>query len=107
MAKKKAIEEILISAKALASTDAATWLPKRRYLQKVLWGLSVAELQKWTLVDTAAILAKLEGKDPKSKQIAKLEEMVQALGFAASTISGDKQYLEKAQQVISEAREIK
>ena len=107
LAKKKAIEEILINAKVLASTDAASWLPKRRYLQKVLWGLSVAELKKWTSVDTAAILSKLEGKDPKSKQIAKLEEMVEALGFAATTISGDKEYKEKAYQAIAEAREIK
>jgi len=107
LAKKKAIEEILISAKVVASTDVTSWLPKRRYLQKVLWGLSVAELESWTLVDTAAILSKLEGKDPKSKQIAKLEELVEALGTAASIISGDQQYLEGAHQGIREARETK
>jgi len=105
LAKKKAIDEILNEARALANTDAASWLPQRRYLQKVLWSLSVTELKKWTVFDTGAILSKLEGKDPKSKQIAKLEELVQALGFAASQISGDKSYFEKAQRGIAEARE--
>ena len=107
LAKKQAIEKILINAKVLASTDAASWLPKRRYLQKVFWGLSVAELKEWNSVDTAAILSKLEGKDPKSKRIAQLEEIVKALGFAAATESGDKKYIKMAQQGISEAREIK
>ena len=107
LAKKQAIEEILINAKVLAHTDTASWLPKRRYLQKTLWSLSVAELKKWTSVDTAAILSKLEGKDPKSKQIAMLEKVVEALGFAATSASGDKEYLEKARQAISEGREIK
>ena len=107
LAKKKAIEKILIDAKVLASTDAADWLPKRRYLQKVLWGLSVAELQKWTPVDTAAILDKLEGKDPKSKRIAALEEMVMALGIAATALSGDQQYIDKAHLAIAQAKEIK
>ncbi len=106
-AKKKAIEKILIDAKVLASTNIADWLPKRRYLQKVLWGLSVAELQKWTPVDTAAILDKLEGKDPKSKRIAALEEMVMALGIAATALSGDQQYIDKAHLAIAQAKEIK
>ena len=107
LAKKKAIEKILIDAKVLASTDAADWLPKKRYLQKVLWGLSVAELQKWTPVDTAAILDKLAGKDPKSKRIARLEEMVEALGIAATAFSGDQLYIDSAYQAIAQAKKIK
>ena len=105
VAKKKAIEEILNEARLLANTNAAYWLPQRRYLQKVLWSLSLAELNKWTIVDTRAVLAKLQGKDPKSRQIAKLEELVRAQAIALNILSGDKSYFEKSEQGIAEARE--
>lgn len=106
VAKKMAIEEILNEAQLLANTNAAYWLPQRRYLQKVLWSLSLAELNKWTIGDTGAVLAKLQGKDPKSKQIAQLEGLVRAEAKALFILSGDEGYLEKSEQGIAEAREV-
>jgi hypothetical protein len=105
LAKKMAIEKILDEARILANTNAVYWLPQRRYIQKVLWSISLAELKKWTTVDTGAILAKLQGKDPKSRQIAKLEELVRAEATALFILSGDNGYLEKSEQGIAEARE--
>ncbi len=106
LAKKTAIEEILNHAKVIANTNAASWLPQRRYLQKVLWSLSITELNKWTIVDTEAILSKLRDKDPKSKQIAYLEEIVKAQGIALVTVSHDNSYLEKSERAIAEGRRL-
>jgi hypothetical protein len=106
LAKKKAIEKIITEAKAMANTDVATWLPQRRYLQKTLWSLSLAEIDQWTILDTAAILAKLQGRDPRSKQIACLEELVNAEAIALVVLSHDKDWLEKAKMGITQARDI-
>lgn len=106
LAKKKAIEKIITEAKTMANTNASTWLPRRRYLQKTLWRLSLAEINQWTILDTTAILAKLQGSDPRSKQIAFLEELVNAEAMALEVLHHDKDWLEKAKMGIAQARDI-
>ncbi len=106
LAKKTTIEGILNQAKFTANANAATWLPFRRYLQKVLWSLSLAELKAWTLNDTTAIWDKLQGNDPRSKQIAQLEELVRAQALAISIYTKDKNIVDEVEKEIIRLRNL-
>ena len=43
------------------------WLPKRRYLQRVLSSLSLPELQHWDDLDTTVIIADLLARDREGR----------------------------------------
>ena len=62
MDKKQLIERILIEAgKDLGDNlPKLRWLPLRRYLQRVLWSLSMPEVKAWKKNDSLKLLLELD-----------------------------------------------
>lgn len=68
--KKRIIERLLMKAyEDLGSImPKLTWLPKRRYLQRVLWSLSLTELQQWKPHDSYMLILELQMRDTEKKR---------------------------------------
>ncbi|MBA7684575.1 hypothetical protein ES703_92980 [subsurface metagenome] len=65
MDKKQLIERILIEAgKDLGDNlPKLRWLPLRRYLQRVLWSLSMPEVKAWKKNDSLKLLLELDKRN--------------------------------------------
>ncbi|GAH26686.1 unnamed protein product [marine sediment metagenome] len=63
--KKELIESILVSAGKGHGDNLPKlrWLPLRRYLQKVLWSLSMSELKAWGKTDSLKLLLELDKRN--------------------------------------------
>ncbi|MBA7627411.1 hypothetical protein ES703_34873 [subsurface metagenome] len=63
--KKQLIEGILIKAGNDVGDNLPKlrWLPLRRYLQRVLWSLSMPELKAWGKTDSLKLLLELDKRN--------------------------------------------
>ncbi|MBA7627414.1 hypothetical protein ES703_34876 [subsurface metagenome] len=63
--KKQLIERILVEAGKDHGDNLPKlrWLPLRRYLQRVLWSLSMPELKAWGKTDSLKLLLELDKRN--------------------------------------------
>ncbi len=63
--KKQLIEKVLIEAGKDHGDNLPKlrWLPLRRYLQRVLWSLSLPELRAWNKTDSLKLLLELDKRN--------------------------------------------
>ena len=63
--RKELIEQLLVAAGDDFGNmiPKLKWLPLRRYLQRVLWSLSLTELNKWKNSDSMELLAELSARN--------------------------------------------
>ena len=115
--KKKLIEPILLNLSQVRLADnfgklaefkqipwpwSIQWFRNRRYFAKVLYGLTIAELKEWRLIDSLMVMDDLglQEKRTLEKQLAEAEESgkitaIEALGKAAQ---GQKKIKARAKQ---------
>lgn len=67
--KKRIIERLLIeAADDLGSVmPKMVWLPLRRYLQRVLWSMSLPELGRWTTHDSTMLILEVHKRNQARK----------------------------------------
>ena len=63
--KKQRIEKVLVEAGDVMGDNLPKlrWLPLRRYLQRVLWSLSMPELKAWRKNDSLMLLLELDKRN--------------------------------------------
>lgn len=68
--KKRIVERLLTEAyNDLGSAlPKLVWLPLRRYLQRVLWSLSMAELRQWSKHDSTMLILELQKRNMARKR---------------------------------------